>query len=157
MHVLGIRNAQAATAVLIITTFNDWRLWKQTNQFLLFFSLGFSGHKTLIFSLFLFLSCRRHRPERCGARRDVAGEVAVCPRRVLPLHLPRSANPLWKTATSPAHPPLHRRQDDRAALLCSSGGQDAHRDADQGDAPQRQLLHMAALCSVAVSNCKAAS
>ncbi|PSN35378.1 hypothetical protein C0J52_19283 [Blattella germanica] len=78
-----------------------------------------------------------------GAHRKSPREITVRARGILPDPISESAYPLRQALA-----PFTISQDCqfasyRAAFLCSSGGEDAHRDADKGHAVERKQLQLA--------------
>ncbi|KAJ4445735.1 hypothetical protein ANN_12420 [Periplaneta americana] len=86
---------------------------------------------------------RRVRTVGRGPHRKPAGEVAVRPGGVLPHAVPQPAHALRQAAAAPAVAADRELAGHRTALLRAPGGQDAHRDAHQGHAAQRQQLQLA--------------
>lgn len=78
-----------------------------------------------------------------GAHRVAPGEVAVRPGGVLPHAVSQSADPVRQAAAPVAVAAHGQLASDRAAVLRAAGGQDAHRDAHPGHAPERQQLQLA--------------
>ncbi|GBN69434.1 hypothetical protein AVEN_213403-1 [Araneus ventricosus] len=91
----------------------------------------------------LFPLCRCLRSVGCGTYRKPAGEVPVCPGRVLPDTVPQPAHSLRQAAAPTSLSADGQLAGHRAALLREAGRQDPYRDAHPGHAAQREFLQLA--------------